>query len=98
MQEAEQLTMTQRDRDRLVALKKADKKLITQREAATEMGVTERHMRRLLKALRTGGDKGILHGLLGRKSNRNVWLDREPAGELYRGDSAVISASYENQG
>ncbi len=30
--------MTQRDRDRLVALKKARKGLITQREAAEELG------------------------------------------------------------
>jgi len=34
--------MTQRDRDRLVALKKAKKKLITQRQAAEEIGVAER--------------------------------------------------------
>jgi len=40
--------MTQRDRDRLVALKKAKRKLITQREAAEEIGQTERHVRRLL--------------------------------------------------
>ena len=38
MQEG-QLLMTQADRDRLVALKKAKKKLITQREAAEELGV-----------------------------------------------------------
>jgi hypothetical protein len=40
--------MTQRDRDRLVALKKAKKGLITQREAAAEIGQSERHIRRLL--------------------------------------------------
>ena len=84
MQEAEQLTMTQRDRDRLVALKKADKKLITQREAATEMGVTERHMRRLLKALRTGGDKGILHGL------RGTEVEPQDRGRLSGGSPIVI--------
>lgn len=37
--------MTQKDRDRLVVLKKAQKKLITQRQAAEELGVTERHVR-----------------------------------------------------
>jgi hypothetical protein len=37
--------MTQRDRDRLVAPKKAKKKLITQRQAAEEIGQTERHAR-----------------------------------------------------
>ena len=40
--------MTRRDRDRLVALKKAKKGLITQREAAEELGRSERHIRRLL--------------------------------------------------
>ena len=34
--------MTQAERDRLVALKKAKKKLITQKQAAEEIGVTER--------------------------------------------------------
>ena len=41
--------MTQAERDRLVALKKAKKKLITQKEAAQELGITERHVRRLLR-------------------------------------------------
>ena len=40
--------MSQAERDRLVALKKAKKKLITQKQAAEEMGVTERQVRRLL--------------------------------------------------
>jgi DNA-binding Lrp family transcriptional regulator len=43
--------MTQRDRDRLVVLKKAHKKLITQRQAAEELGLTERHVRRMLARL-----------------------------------------------
>jgi DNA-directed RNA polymerase specialized sigma subunit len=41
--------MTQAERDRLVALKKAKKKLITQKQAAHELGITERHVRRLLR-------------------------------------------------
>ena len=44
-----QLLMTQAERDRLVALKKAKKKLITQKQAADEIGVTERQVRRLLR-------------------------------------------------
>ena len=35
--------MTQQDRDRLVALKKAKKGLITQRQAADEMGQSKPH-------------------------------------------------------
>ena len=40
--------MTQADRDRLVTLKKAKKKLITQREAAEELGLSIRQVKRLL--------------------------------------------------
>jgi hypothetical protein len=40
--------MTQRDRDRLVVLKKAQKKLITQRQAVGELQLSERHVRRML--------------------------------------------------
>jgi len=46
-----QLLITQAERDRLVALKKAKKKLITQKQAAEEIGVTERQVRRLLRKL-----------------------------------------------
>jgi transposase len=63
------LTMTQRDRDRLVVLKKAQKKLITQKQAAAELQVTERQVRRLLNRLKAEGDKAVLHGLPSRPSN-----------------------------
>jgi hypothetical protein len=67
-----QLLMTQADRDRLVTLKKAKRKLITQKEAATELGITERQVRRLLKALKRRGDQAVIHGLRGEPSNRQV--------------------------
>ena len=38
--------MTQADRDRLVALKKWKKKLITHKQAAGDIGITERRVRR----------------------------------------------------
>jgi predicted ArsR family transcriptional regulator len=43
--------MTQAERDRLVTLKKAKKGLITRQEAAAELGVSERQVRRLLRKL-----------------------------------------------
>ena len=43
--------MSQRDRDRLVVLKKAQKKLIAQRQAAEELQLSERQIRRLLDKL-----------------------------------------------
>ena len=62
--------MTQRDRDRLVVLKKAQKKLITQKQAASELQLTERQVSRLLKRLKEEGDKAVVHRLRGRPSNR----------------------------
>ena len=67
--------MTQQDRDRLVALKKAKKGLITQRQAAEEIGQSERHVRRLLKRLKGKGDVALLHGLRGRVSVSYTHLD-----------------------
>jgi transposase len=64
--------MTQADRDRLITLKKANKKLITQREAAEELGVSIRHVRRLLHALKERGDKAVVHGLRGKPSNGRI--------------------------
>src|SRR5580698_7722870 len=64
--------MTQRERDRLVALKKAKKGLITQRQAAEEIGQSERHVRRLLQRLKGKGDTALVHALRGRQSNRRL--------------------------
>lgn len=64
--------MTQADRDRLVTLKKAKKKLITQAEAAGELQVSIRHVKRMLKALADRGDRAVVHGLRGRESNRKI--------------------------
>ena len=69
--------MTQAERDRLVALKKAKKKLITQKAAAEELGITERHVRRLLRELKRRGDKVVAHGLRGLPSNRKISADTE---------------------
>jgi len=53
--------MTQADRDRLVALKKAKKKLITQREAAEELKLSIRQVQRLLSGLQARGDQAVVH-------------------------------------
>ena len=64
--------MTQAERDRLDALKKAKKKLITQKQAAEEIGITERQVRRLLRKMRRKGDQTVIHELRGRESNRKL--------------------------
>ena len=64
--------MTQVDRDRLVTLRKAQKKLITQRDAAEELEVSVRQLKRLLKSLKKRGDKAVIHGLRGVASKRRI--------------------------
>ena len=92
--------MTQAERDRLVALKKAKKKLITQKEAAEELGITERHVRRLLRQLKRRGDKAVAHALRGLPSNRKISADTEQEAvailsqPVYRGFGPTLAAEY----
>src|SRR5277367_1446293 len=92
--------MTQAERDRLVALKKAKKKLISQKQAAEELGITERHVRRLLRALKRRGDKAVVHALQGLPSNRKVEVEtqREAVAILsrpvYRGFGPTLASEY----
>jgi transposase len=99
MQEG-QLLMTQADRDRLVTLKKAKKKVITQREAAEEVGLSLRQVKRLLYALKKHGDKAVIHGLRGKPSNRRIEesIEREAvkilSAPVYRGFRPTLAAEY----
>ena len=92
--------MTQAERDRLGALKKAKKKLITQKQAAEELGITERHVRRLLRALKRRGDKAVVHALRGLPSNRKVDVETQRgavailARPVYRGFGPTLASEY----
>ena len=92
--------MTQADRDRLVTLKKAKRKLITQGEAAEELGVSTRQVKRLLHALKKRGDKAVIHGLRGKPSNRRVVEATEKeavkilSAEIYEGFGPTLAAEY----
>lgn len=95
--------MTQADRDRLVALKKAKKKVITQGEAAEELELSIRQVQRLLDALKERGDKAIIHQLRGRPSNRKIdeSIEREAmsilSAPVYRGFGPTLAAEYLDQ-
>ncbi|HMC61303.1 MAG TPA: ISNCY family transposase [Candidatus Solibacter sp.] len=92
--------MTQAERDRLVALKKAKKKLITQKQAAEEIGITERQVRRLLRKLRRKGDQAVIHELRGRESNRKLPSEVEQraitilSDPVYRGFGPTLASEY----
>jgi transposase len=91
--------MTQADRDRLVALKKAKDKKMTQRQAAEELKISERQVRRLLGKLRKVGDKAVLHGLRGRSNRKIKEQDKQKVLEIlrrdvYRGFGPTLASEY----
>jgi len=99
MQEG-QLLMTQADRDRLVTLRKAKKRLITQREAGEELELSVRQVKRLLYALKKRGDKSVVHGLRGQPSKRRIeqTVEREAvkilSADVYKGFGPTLAAEY----
>ncbi len=94
------LAVALRGEDRLVTLKKAKKKLITQVEAAGELQVSVRHVKRMLKNLAQHGDKSVVHGLRGQESNRKIAAKvRQKAvkilsAEVYRGFGPTLASEH----
>jgi transposase len=94
------LVMTQADRDRLVALKKAKKGLITQREAAEELELSIRQVQRLIHALKKQGDKAVVHGLRGKSSNQKIEekIEQEAvkilSAPVYKGFGPTLASEY----
>jgi DNA-binding Lrp family transcriptional regulator len=66
------LALTQRDRDRLKELHAVIRKRQTMAEAARHMGVSRRQARRMVRRLEREGDRGVIHRLRGRPSNRAI--------------------------
>jgi transposase len=64
--------MSTRELDRLQVLVRVTEKRLTQREAARQLGVTERQLRRLLTAYRAHGPAGLVSKKRGRRSNNRL--------------------------
>ena len=81
----ERIVMTQEERDKLEWLKRARDKVISQRESAEKIGISERWVRKLLKRMKQQGDGVVVHGLRGRASNRKIEAKtREQAMEILK--------------
>ncbi len=64
--------MSQWERDRLKVLHEVAEGKLVQREAAQQLGMSERGFRKQLKRYRDKKDGGVVHGLRGRASKRRV--------------------------
>jgi transposase len=99
MRQQEMLVLSKEDRDRLKVLHEAERGHITQREAGTQLGLSERWVRKLLARVQKEGDRGVVHGLRGRASNRKVGeKERQRAVQLvqtkYRDFGPTLAAEY----
>src|SRR5438477_67903 len=72
MSKQEMLVLSTKDRDRLKVLYEVKRKHLTQRAAAQQLGVSDRWVRKLLVRVKKEGDRGVVHRLRGRVSNRRL--------------------------
>ncbi len=68
----ERIELSQKERDRLKVLHSIEQGERTQAEAARQLRLSDRQVRRLLVRVRAEGDRGIVHRLRGRPSNRRI--------------------------
>lgn len=62
--------LSQKEQDRVEAIKKAAARELKQREAAVQLGLSVRHVKRLVARFRAEGEAGLASRLRGRRSNR----------------------------
>jgi transposase len=64
--------MSKKELTRLEVMKRIDEKRLRQKEAAEMLGVSERHVRRLLRTYRQAGEPGLISKRRGRPSNNRL--------------------------
>ena len=80
-----ELRMSRKERDRLKVMDQLSKGQITQQQAAGWLALSARQVRRLQRRYEALGDRGLVHSLRGRPSNRRIDAAvREQAIELLR--------------
>ena len=67
-----ELRMSRKERDRLKVMDQLVKERINQQQAAQWLALSTRQVRRLLRRYQAQGDRGLVHRLRGRPSNRGI--------------------------
>ena len=70
--ETEKILMGQKQLQRWHLIKMVEGRKITLREAGEKMGVSYRHAKRIRRAIRERGVKGLVHGNRGQPSKRRI--------------------------
>ena len=66
------LTMSKKELTRLDIMKRIEEKRMRQKEGAEMLGISERHVRRLMRAYRQEGEKGLISKRRGKVSNNRL--------------------------
>jgi len=72
----ELLQMSRKEIDRASVLDQVAAKMQTQVSASVKLGITDRHLRRILKNYNRFGPEALIHGLRGKRSNRATPQDK----------------------
>jgi len=72
MEKQEMLMLSGKERDRLKVLHEVQGEHLRQGEAAKQLEISDREVRRLLVRIAAEGDRGVVHRLRGRASNRRL--------------------------
>ena len=64
--------MSQKELTRLEVIQRTEKKTLKQKEAAKMLGISERHVKRLLRAYRQSGAEGLISKRRGKPSNNRL--------------------------
>src|SRR3989442_6802467 len=72
MSKQEMLVLSTKDRDGLKVVHEVKRGHVTERAAAQQLGVSDRWVRKLLRRVKKEGDRGVVHRLRGRVSNRRL--------------------------
>jgi transposase len=71
--------MSKKELTRLEVMKQIEEKRLRQKEAAEMLGVSERHIRRLLRAYRQKGEQGLISKRRGQPSNNRMKVEVKQA-------------------
>ena len=91
--------LSQKELDRLKVMHEVKDGHLTQAEGASQLTLSERWVREMVRRLRKGGDGVVVHGLRGKRSNRRLAKkDSERAVKIYQAEYAdfgpTLAAEY----
>jgi transposase-like protein len=95
VQQADRISMSQKERDVLKIMHGVVSGERTQAEAARLLRLSSRQVRRLQRKLEAQGDQALVHGLRGQPSNRRLdGAFRQAVLEAYRGDYSDFGPTF----